>query len=352
MRSITIERHVVGPGEPTYVIAEAGPNHEGDMATAERMVVAAAKAGAHAIKFQTYEAGKLATRTAPKYWVDPNDLHRTQYEAFKQTDTFRMKDWRHLKRVAGDEGITFLSSAWDEESVDMIDELGVAAFKIGSADITALPLLRHCAGKGKPIILSTGASTLAEIATAVNAMREAGCERIVLLHCILSYPTQTKDACLLMLRGLQEVFVDIPVGYSDHTYADATMTVPLAAAALGARMIEKHFTLDKSRPGYDHYHSMDPEDLAKLMHGLAVMHDAMGTEKYRNPIPAEGPARRLARRSVVAKVDIPRGCLITREMLTYKRPGTGISVADLDRVVGRRAATDIAEDSVITWEDV
>lgn len=352
MNSIRIGKHVIGPGEPTYVIAEAGPNHEGVLATAERMVVEAARAGAHAIKFQTYEAGKLATQTAPKYWSDPDGPHSTQYDAFKQTDLFRAKDWRQLKHVADREGITFLSSAWDEESIDMVDDLGVLAFKIGSADITTPQLLRHCAKKSKPIILSTGASTLGEIKAAVDATREAGCDQIILLHCILSYPTQYRDANLLMLRGLQEAFTDIPVGYSDHTFADATMTVPLVAAALGARVIEKHFTLDKSRPGYDHYHSMDAADLAKLMSALTVMHHAIGTEKHRKPIPAEEAARRLARRSVVAKVDIPRGRVIAREMLTYKRPGTGISPADFERVVGRRARVDISADSVITWEHV
>lgn len=351
MRTIQIGKDAIGPGQLPYVIAEAGPNHEGDLAIAERMVTAAARAGAHAIKFQTYQAGRLATRTAPKYWSD-DAPDASQYDAFRQTDTFGVAEWRRLKQVCDEAGITFLSSAWDEESIDLMDELGMAAFKIGSADITSLPLLRHCARKGKPVVLSTGASTVGEIEAAVDALRGEGCDDIVLLHCILCYPTQDRDANLQMLQGLQELFPELPVGYSDHTFADATLTIPVVAAALGARVIEKHYTLDKSRRGFDHAHAMDPTDLARLMAALAVLHQAVGTDRYRRPLPVEAPARRLARRSLVARVDIPHGRVITREMLTCKRPGTGISPADLERVVGRTAHMDIPEDTVLTWDHV
>ena len=187
---------------------------------------------------------------------------------------------------AADAGITFLSSAWDEDSVDILDRLGMAAFKIGSADITSLPLIRHIARKGKPIILSTGASTIGDIEVAIRAIHDEGLYDIVLLHCILSYPTQYSDANLQMMVRL--IFLDIPVGYSDHTLADHNMTVPLAAAALGARVIEKHHTMDKSMLGNDHYLSMDPADLEQWTASLKILYEAQGKDGPRTPLPSRG----------------------------------------------------------------
>ncbi len=316
------------------------------------MIVEAASAGAQCIKFQTYKAGKLVVRDAPKYWYDPGNRAPNQYEMFAQLDKFDEPEWRRLIDKADDVGITFMSSAWDEDSVDMLDSLGMVAFKVGSADITSLPLLRHVAKKGKPIILSTGASTVGEIEAAIDAIRAEGNEDIVLLHCILSYPTEYRDANLQMMVRLQRLFSDLPVGFSDHTLADLAMTVPLAAAVLGARAIEKHFTLDKSLPGNDHYLSMDAEDLARLNSSLNILQQAQGEEGLRRVLPVEETPRAMARRSLVSRVAIPKGAIIAREMLTYKRPGTGISPADLEVVVGRRAQIDIPEDKTLTWDMV
>lgn len=352
MRTITVGNRRIGPDEPVYVIAEAGGNHEGDMAVAEQMVISAARSGAHSIKFQTYKAGRLVTRTAPKYWHDPDNRVQNQYEMFEQLDKFGAADWKRLAGLAAAEGITFLSSAWDEDSVDLLDALGMVAFKIGSADITSIPLIRYTARKGKPIILSTGASTIGEVEDAVRAIYDEGLEDVVLLHCILSYPTQYKDTHLELMLRLQQLFPDLPVGYSDHTLADAHMTVPLAAAAMGARAIEKHFTLDKSLPGNDHYLSMNPDDLSGWTASLNILREATGNDTQRRLLPTEEPAVRMARRSIVSKVPIPAGTEITLEMVTAKRPGTGISPKSLETVLGRRARTDIPEDQTITWEMV
>ena len=352
MRTVRIGSHLIGPGQPVYAIAEAGANHEGDIEVAERMIVGAAQGGAQCIKFQTYKAAKLVTRTAPKYWYDPGQRAANQYEMFAQLDRFDQPEWQRLINKANEMGITFLSSAWDEDSVDMLDALGMPAFKIGSADITCIPLIRHTASTGKPIILSTGASAVGEIQAAVDAIRDEGNEDIVLLHCVLSYPTENKDANLKMMVWLQQVFPDIPIGYSDHTIADQAMTVPITAAAMGARVIEKHFTLNKSLPGNDHYLSMDAEDLTRWSASLEILYQAQGTDGYRSIIEAEQTSRIMARRSLVSRVNIPEGTVIIKEMLTYKRPGTGISPADMDRVVGRQARVAIPEDQTLTWDMV
>ena len=352
MRTIRIGDHAIGPDQPVFVIAEAGANHEGDIEAAEGMIVEAAKGGAHCIKFQTYKAGRLVTRTAPKYWYDPGERAANQHEMFAQLDRFDRPEWQRLMAKADEMSITFMSSAWDEGSVDMLDNLGMPAFKVGSADITSLPLLRHTARKGKPIILSTGASTVGEIQVAVDAICEEGNEDIVLLHCILSYPTENRDANLKMMVWLQQVFPDIPIGYSDHTIPDRAMTVPLTAAAMGARVIEKHFTLDKSLPGNDHYLSMDAKDLAMWTASLEIMSQAQGRDGYRKVLETEVTSRAMARRSLVSQVAIPQGTVISREMLTYKRPGTGISPADMELVVGRHARVAIQEDQTLTWDMV
>jgi sialic acid synthase SpsE len=352
VRTIKIDNHLIGFGQPVYVIAEAGVNHEESIETAEKMIVDAARVGAQCIKFQTYQAGKLVVRDAPKYWDDPDNLVANQYEMFDGRNTFSESDWRRLIVKCEEEGITFMSSAWDEENVDMLDTLGMPAFKIGSADITSLPLISYTARKGKPIILSTGASTMGEIEAALEVIRAEGNEDIILLHCILSYPADYRDANLNMMVWLQQVIPDLPLGLSDHTLPDRNMTVPLGAAALGARVIEKHYTLDKTLPGNDHYHAMDTEDLGHLMASLDILQQAQGNAHSRYVLSNEQIPRAMARRSLVSQTQISRGTVIERDMITYKRPGTGISPADLESVLGRRALVDIPEDKTLTWDMV
>ncbi|MBI4355011.1 MAG: N-acetylneuraminate synthase family protein [Candidatus Omnitrophica bacterium] len=349
MATITIGNKRVGPGRPTFVIAEAGCNHECNLTTAKRMVREAARAGADAIKFQTYKAETLATRTAPKYWKHIPGSPRTQFEFFKQLDHFGRREFAALAQECRRAGILFLSTPWDLRSADLLDDLGMPAFKIGSADLTYLPLIRHCAAKGKPMILSTGAATLAEMRQAVNAVLETGNRQLILLHCILAYHTEPPDVHLAMIGELQRRFPDVPIGFSDHTIADACLTIQTAAVAAGARVVEKHFTLNQRASGNDHWHSLEPGSLAQMVKNFRVVEQALGQAGPRRPLACELPARRLARRSVVAIREIPRGARIEEGWLTGKRPGTGISPAQLSRIVGRRARRTIPEDTVITW---
>lgn len=350
MKSVLIGERRIGPGEPAYIIAEAGVNHKGSLDAARRLIDEAKQAGADAIKFQTYKAEKLVTRAAPRYWEDA-EASGTQYAIFKQSDTFGEAEYRVLFEHARAAGITWLSTPFDLDAVAFLDDLGMPAFKIASADLTNVPLLEACARTGKPVILSTGASMLDEVHASVDVLRRAGCEDLILLYCVLSYPTRDEDANLRRMVRLQQEFPDVPVGFSDHTIPDDCVIVPSAAAALGAAVIEKHFTLDRTLPGDDHYLSVDPGQLATLVRNCRTIAAALGNDQFAVQ-PSEEAARTYARRSIVAAVTIPAGTVITPDMLIMKRPGTGISPVEVDRLTGRAAAVDIPEDTTITWEMV
>jgi N-acetylneuraminate synthase len=338
-------------GDRVFVIAEAGCNYEGDFARAEEMVRAAAEAGADAIKFQTFVPERLVTRDAPKFWDIEGCPGATQFEEFVETPQLGEGQYRALKRTADREGILLFSTPSDEQSADMLDGIGVPLYKISSMDITHLPLIRHVAGKGKPVILSTGASTMEEIRDAVRAIEGEGNDRIALLHCITSYPTRPEDVNLGMMASIMDEFPGYPVGYSDHTVMPESLPVLVSAVALGARIIEKHFTFDRTRPGFDHLISADYRDLGEIVRQIALTRRVLGS-RVKAPVRAEERARTWARRSLVARTLIPRGTRITEEMVLVKRPGTGIPPGCLPDLVGKVAAVDISEDQVITWEMV
>jgi sialic acid synthase SpsE len=346
MRDIDFGGRLIGEGRPAFVIAEAGVNHNGDLELGRALIREAKRAGADAIKFQSYKAGKISTRTAPRYWVEADDPDGSQYDTFRRQDSFGPEEHGELFRCAREEGILCFSAPFDDEAVDMLDELGVPAFKIASADLTDHPLLAKVAAKGKPVILSTGLADIAEIAEAVEVIRRKGNDQIVLLHCTLQYPCDPKNANLRMMLHMKAAFPGIPVGLSDHTLGIA---VPQAAVALGAVVIEKHYTMDKTLPGStDHYLSVDPAELKQMIAAIRTIESAMGRYE-KGPVEAESGAYKYARRSIVAAKDIPRGTEIARDMLTFKRPGTGIYPKHVDLVVGRRARVDIPEDSVLDW---
>lgn len=349
-RSIKIGEKVITEDSMPFIVAEAGVNHENDMEKAKLMIRQAADAGADAIKFQTYKAETLASRHSPAYWDTSKEPTKSQYELFKKYDKFGEDEYRELAKYARSHGIYFMSTPFDEYAVDFLYDL-VPVYKIASADITNIPFLKYIARKGKPIFLSTGASTIGEIEKAVRAIREEGNENIALLHCILNYPTRYEDANLLMIKHLQNVFPQYIIGYSDHTLPDDGMLVLTTAYLLGARIIEKHFTYDKTLPGNDHYHAMDYKDLKRFIDNIKLIRMLFG-KYYKDYLESEIPARKYARRSLVAKVDIPAGTEIKREMLTAKRPGTGISPEFLDVVIGRSAKRDIKEDEILTWNDI
>lgn len=344
-----IAGRVVGKGQPCYVIAEAGVNHNCDLALGRRLIDEAKAAGADAIKFQSYTAGKISTRVAPRYWVEPADPHGTQWDTFDRLDKLSDADFRELVAHARQVGLTTFSTPFDDEAVDALRALEMPAFKIASADLTCHGLIERAASHGRPMILSTGTSTLSEVEEALDVCRRAGNEQVVLLHCTLKYPCPPEGINLRMMEHLMRAFPEVPVGLSDHSLG---ISVPQAAVALGACMIEKHYTVDKTLPGSpDHHLSVDPPELRALIEGIRVIEKALG-KAQKGLEPLEREAFLYARRSVTSQRAIPKGTTITREMLTYKRPGTGISPRFLGLVVGRVARLDIPEDTTLTWEMV
>lgn len=334
------------PGLPMpFLIAEAGVNHEGSMDTAKRLIDEAREGGAHAIKFQTYKAGALASKDSPAYWDTAKEPTKSQYELFSRHDKFWKTEFEALKRHCDAAGIEFLSTPFDEASAAFLADM-MEVIKISSSDITNLPFIRILCGYGKPIIMSTGASHPHEIMEAVSLVEDSGIP-LALLHCVLNYPTDEANAALGMITGLRQLFPRHVIGYSDHT-PPGDMRVLETAALLGARILEKHFTHDKTLPGNDHYHAMDKEDLRRLRLSLDRLRAMVGEGRVRS-LPSEEPARRNARRSLVAARRIPAGAEIVRDDLTWKRPAHGISPCRYDEVLGMRARTDIAEDSVLRW---
>lgn len=342
-----IAGRLVGIGRPCYVIAEAGVNHNCDLQLGLRLIDEAAAAGADAIKWQSYTASKIATRVAPRYWVEPHDPHGTQWDTFDKLDKLSEADFRALVAHSAARGITALSTPFDDEAVDFLAGLGMPAVKIASADLTCTPLVARAARLGKPMILSTGTCTLGEIEEALEVCRQAGNEQVVLLHCTLKYPCPPEGINLRMMEHLMRAFPEVPVGLSDHSLG---ISVPQAAVALGACMIEKHYTVDKTLPGSpDHHLSVDPPELKAMIAGIRTVEQALGkAQKAVEPLELE--AWRYARRSVTSAVAIPKGTVLTRAMLTYKRPGTGISPRFFDQVAGRTARVDIPADTTLTWE--
>jgi sialic acid synthase SpsE len=332
------------------VIAEIGVNHEGSLQRARELINLAREGGADAVKFQTYKSERLASRYSPAYWDRSKEPTATQYELFKRYDTFDEEDYVSLADLCRKTGIEFISTPFDEIAVDFLAPL-LSCFKIASADITNLPLIRKMAHWGKPTLLSTGASTVEEIEEAILTLRLGGCTEIALLHCVLAYPTPYEQANLNMIEGLRHRFPDHIIGYSDHTEPDDAMTVLVTAYLKGARLLEKHFTDDKTRPGNDHYHAMDVEDLKRLNQKIATIRVLEGqTEK--SPVKVEENARRYARRSIVLTRPVGKGTIIDKSMLACKRPGTGISPVFWDRLIGMRAARDLDADQLIQWEDL
>ena len=347
MPSFAIGGRAVGRGEPPYVIAEAGVHHGNDVGLACRYVEAAHEAGADAIKFQTYTADRLVARWAPTYWED--DEGRTQHEIFAERSLLTEDDYRRVARRARDLGITFLSTPFDPGAAAMLDRLAVAAFKIASADVTHLPLLRAVASFSKPVLLSTGASSIEEVRQAVDALAPSGAP-VALLHCSLAYPTPVGEANLRRIELLGREFPNHVVGYSDHTLPEETELACPLAVALGASIVEKHFTLDRSLPGDDHYHAVDPDGLARMVAACRQACEmAPVAEELR---PREQAARTYARRSVVAARTLAAGQILTEQDIDFKRPGTGVAPGLADHLVGRRLVRPLAPDELIRLEDV
>ncbi len=339
-----------------FLIAEIGVNFydiaekEGisDMDAAKLMIDEAKKCGVDAVKFQSYKAETIASRNSPAYWDLSEEPTTSQFELFKKFDKFGADEYRQLADYCREVGIMFLSTPFDFASVDYLDEF-MDVYKISSSDLTNIPFIKYIAGKNKPILLSTGASTLKEIKQAVEAIEEVSSSDIAIMHCVLSYPTAFEDANLLMIKDLAEHFPDYEIGYSDHTKPDENMMVLTTAYNYGATILEKHFTLDKTLQGNDHYHGMAPEDVVKFRQNIGFIAKLNGM-KNKQPLICESSARKEARRSIVTVRDIKKGEVITKEDITFKRPGTGIYPSEIDSVIGKSAKIDIAEDTLLDFE--
>ena len=331
-----------------FLIAEAGVNHEGDMDLAKRLVDEAAAGGAQAIKFQTYKADKIASKDSPAYWDLSKESTTSQHELFKKYDGFWQAEFEELKRYCDGVGIEFLSTPFDVESATFLNDL-MDVFKISSSDLTNHPFIEFMCDFGKPILLSTGAADLEEVFAAVDVIEKKG-NPLCLLHCILNYPTPDENANLGMILHQRRLFPQYPAGYSDHT-PPQDMGVLETAVTLGAGVIEKHFTHDKSLPGNDHYHAMDVKDMHVFWKRMDVLFNRLGSF-HKHALESEAPARRNARRSLVLTQDVPRGMALTREHLTWKRPAFGISPRHIDTVVGKTALEPLSADAILYWNQL
>jgi N,N'-diacetyllegionaminate synthase len=345
-RPFGIGKRRIGGSGPVFIVAEAGVNHNGDPDLARRLVDAAAECGADAVKFQTFTVDALLTREAPKagYQVETTGGGESQREMLARLDLGidRLAD---LRDRAAKHGLVFFSAPFDEASADALAALDVALFKVPSGEITNLPLLRHVAAKGRPIILSTGMANLGEVEQAIAAIRAAGDPPLAVLHCLSAYPAPAAEVNLRAMDSLASRF-GCPVGFSDHTLG---IEIAVAAVARGAAIIEKHLTLDKTLPGPDHRASLDPAEFGAMVRAIRSVESALG-DGVKRLMPSETDTRRVARKSLVAARALRAGERVAIGDLASKRPGTGISPAELPRVLGLRLTRDVAVDEVIPWE--
>ena len=326
-----------------FIIAEAGVNHNGNIELAKKMIEEASKAGADAIKFQSFKAEKLVTKYAEKaeYQQNNTDIKETQFQMIKKLELDYDK---HLELInhCKDNNILFLSSPFDLDSIDLLDKLGLEIFKIPSGEITNLPYLRKIGKLKKEVILSTGMCNLSDIEKAVKILGEEGTSNITVLHCNTEYPSPMEDVNLFAMKTIKDAF-KVEVGYSDHTLG---LEVPIAAVALGAKVIEKHFTLDKNMEGPDHKASLEPKELKKMVDSIRNIEVALG-DGIKKPSPSEEKNIKIARKSIVASRDIREGEEFTYDNLTVKRPGNGICPMYWDIIVGKRAIRNYKEDELI-----
>ena len=344
----SIGGRAVGAGAPTYVIAEVGANHDRDLDKARALIDVAVAAGADAVKFQTYDGARIYCKRTPRFAYLAGVSDQTPAELLEAIALPR--EWQPiLAREAADRGIDFFSSPFDHEAVDELDALDVPVLKIASFEIGDLPLIRKAAGTGRPLLISTGMATLAEVEEALTTAREAGAGAVGLMQCTSVYPAPAGRANLAAMATMRRAF-GVPVGLSDHTTGIA---VPIAAAALGAAFVEKHVTLDRTSAGPDHPFALEPDELIAMVAGIRDAQAAIGTGRKEGPGPEEsGEMYRLGRRSLILTRDLAAGTVLERDMLTVKRPGYGVPPRELERMLGRVLRRDAEEDDVLTWDMV
>jgi len=341
-----------------YLIAEMGVNFYDTakqmnitpLEAAKLYIDKAAEAGIDCAKFQSYKANTIVSKNSPAYWDTTKEATKTQYELFQKFDSFGEKEYRELCEYTHSKGMDFTSTPFDYASADYLYDM-VDFYKISSSDLSNIPFIKHIGKKGKPVYMSVGASYLSEVDEAVRALKEVGCKDIVIFHCVLSYPTDPKNANLRIIETLKKDFPDVRVGFSDHVAPDETMMTLATAYLLGAEVIEKHFTLDKTLPGNDHYHAGDPSDFKKAIENFKWIDNVLGSPE-KTVLDCELVPRREARRSLVLTRDMKAGDVIKESDLMPKRPGTGISPKFADIVIGRSVKEDLKEDTILTWDMV
>lgn len=336
-------------GTGPYVIAEIGVNHEGNLELAKRLIDEAVQGGADCVKFQTYKASKLASKNSPSYWDLKSEPTTSQHELFSRFDKFGDSEYLALAEYSKVKGVDFASTPFDLDAVELLAPL-MPFFKIASADLTNIPLLEACAAHRKPVLVSTGASHLSEIEEAVRRLRQTlPAEQICVMHCVLNYPTPYENAHLAAIRHLSHAFFEHPIGYSDHTRPDPSMLVLVRAFELGATVIEKHFTHDKSLPGNDHYHAMNSSDLLQFRKNIDLLYAVEGDER-KHVLPEEELSRKNARRSLVAARNLDAGHVLTAGDLVVKRPAFGLPPATLEWVLGKQLCKALPEDDFLTLD--
>jgi len=346
--SIKIADRIIGNGNRCFIIAEAGVNHNGQLDLALKLVDAAQQAGADAVKFQTFRAEDVVSPIAPKadYQVANTQSNESQLEMVRELE-LTFDEFRRVYEYCQQRNMLFLSTPFDTASVNFLDELGMLAFKIPSGEITNLPLIRHVAGKHKPLILSTGMSNLEEVRVALEAIDACANHDVVVLHCVSNYPADPASINLKAMATMREE-LRVDVGFSDHTQG---IEIALAAVALGACVIEKHFTLDRKLPGPDHKASLEPSELKHMVSSIRNVEVSLG-DGIKRPTEAELRTAECARRSLVAAGRIPAGTVITGDMVAILRPGTGLPPAMKLQIIGKRTLRDLERGELFTMQNL
>ena len=332
----------------TFIIAEAGVNHNGDIDIARKLIDVAVDAGADAVKFQTFSADGLVTKNAPKadYQNKTTDKNESQYDMLKKLELSK-EDHEILIDYCNDKNIQFMSTPFDFDSVDLLEKLGLEMYKIGSGDLTNIPLLKYIAKLGKPMIVSTGMADIGEVEEAVNAIQEMGNNKLILLHCVSNYPAAYEEVNLKAMDTMKQAF-KLPVGYSDHTKG---IEVPIAAVAMGARVIEKHFTLDKNMEGPDHKASLNPEELSMMIKSIRNVEKSFGNG-VKKSTKAEMKNIKIVRKSLVINKAKKIGQIIRNKDIDIKRPSIGIEPKFKNIIIGMKLTNNVEADHLLTWEDL
>ncbi len=341
--SIHIGSTTISTSSPTYIIAEAGVNHNGSLQMALDLVKAAKDAGADCVKFQTFKAEAVVTKKAPKanYQLEVTDRNESQLAMLKKLE-LSTEDYQQIISLCKEENIEFLSTPYNYADADFLHQLGVPAFKIASGQLVEPDFLRHVAGFGQPVIVSSGMATLAEVFDGIKTIRATGNEQVILLQCTTNYPSRLEDANIKAMVAMQQA-LDVVIGYSDHVPNNFAC---YAAVALGAKVIEKHFTLDNQLPGPDHSSSLDPTAFKEMVEGIRNIEKSLGSP-VKQPTEAEIANTKGMRRSIVVLNHLPKGTVLHKDMLAFKRPATGLAPRQIGEVIGKKIAQDLPEDTIL-----